>query len=58
MSPVRPTVEETDVDDLLGADDGTTHDRILLEVIRVEGGDSVFLFNDGTYERFHATGSQ
>lgn len=50
LSPVRPTIEETDIDDLLGADDGTPTTRVLIEVIDRGNGMQLFLFDNGTYE--------
>ena len=48
LSPVRPIVEETDIDDLLGAEDEAA-DKVIIDCIVKEDGTQVFLFDNGTY---------
>ena len=49
LSPVKPIIEETDIEDLLGAEDDKQTDRVLIDCIQAVDGRQVFLFDDGTY---------
>lgn len=51
LSPVKPIVEETDIDDLLGADDGVPSDRVLERWAIDNEGNQILLFSDGTWEK-------